>query len=114
MRIELEAAEIKALAAEVAIHVNQTLLRRMDELEATLLKLLGEGVKQGGSKGQVIALEDRYLSTADVTAMLGISRSTLHRMVERGEFPEKIQVTPGRVGWKLSTVNAWIDKRQAA
>ena len=36
MRIELEAAEIKALAAEVAVHVNQTMMKRVDELEATL------------------------------------------------------------------------------
>ena len=114
MRIELEAAEIKALAAEVAVHVNQAMMKRVDELEATLLKLLGEGSKQGHSKGQVIDLEDRYLSIAEVSAMLGVSRSTLYRMVERGEFPEKIQVTLGRVGWKLSIVNAWIDKRQAA
>ena len=114
MRITLEAAEIKALAAEVAVHVNQTLLKRMDELEATLRKLMGEDGKSGRTRGQVIALDNAFLSTADVMTLLSVSRSTLHRMAQSGKFPASIKISDGRVGWRQADVSAWIAKRQAA
>ncbi len=114
MRIALEAAEIKALAAELAIQVNQTLIKRVDDLEVKLLKLLGDGGTQGHTRGQVIALDNTFLSTADVTALLNVSRSTLHRMVKNGKFPASIKISDSRVGWRQADVLAWVAKRQAA
>ena len=108
MRCEFEAAEIKSLAAAVAAEVNQTLIARVDALEAALLKALS----RPGS--QVINLEEAVIDCDEVTALLGIHRSTLWRMERAGTFPARIQLTPGRVGWRRAEVLAWIKEHQAA
>lgn len=42
---------------------------------------------------------------------LTISRSTLLRLVRRGDFPEPIRLSPGRVGFLAADVQAWLEKR---
>jgi len=43
---------------------------------------------------------------------LGISSTTLWRMIQRGEFPAPIQISPRRVGWLEEDVDQWIEKRK--
>jgi hypothetical protein len=38
----------------------------------------------------------------------------LDRMVAREEFPPPVTLSPGRVGWRLSTIKEWIASRPAA
>lgn len=108
MRIELETAEIKALAAAVAVEVNQALVARVDALEAALLKALGR------PGGQVVNLDNAVIDSAEVTALLGIHRSTLWRMERDGSFPTRVQLTPGRIGWRRAEVLAWIAEHKVA
>ena len=54
---------------------------------------------------------DLVLAGPDVRALVGVSKSTLHRMVCRGEFPRPIKLSPKRVGWRRSTVEAWLKSR---
>ena len=35
------------------------------------------------------------------------SRSTLWRQWRKGEFPKPIPISPGRVGWLKSEIDAW-------
>jgi predicted DNA-binding transcriptional regulator AlpA len=44
-------------------------------------------------------------------AMIGVSVSTLDRIVYRREFDEPRQLSTRRVGWALSYVQAWIASR---
>ena len=41
------------------------------------------------------------------------SRSTLWRMWRKGDFPKPISISPGRVGWLKSEVDAWKALRAA-
>jgi predicted DNA-binding transcriptional regulator AlpA len=54
---------------------------------------------------------DTILKKKQVAAMISVSLSTLSRMIERGEFDQPHQLSPRRVGWPLSTVQAWIASR---
>jgi predicted DNA-binding transcriptional regulator AlpA len=38
-------------------------------------------------------------------------RQTILRLEERGEFPERVQVGPGRVAWWQDEVDAWLASR---
>ena len=40
-----------------------------------------------------------------------LARTTLWRMVRRGEFPAPIRISPGRVGFPVDLVEAWIQER---
>lgn len=53
-----------------------------------------------------------YMKEAEVCAVACLSRSTIRRMISRGEFPEPMQLSPGRVGWRREEVLEWLESRQ--
>lgn len=44
----------------------------------------------------------------------GLSRSTILRAVDSGEFPRPVKLTPNCVAWPVAEVEAWAAKRIAA
>ena len=53
----------------------------------------------------------RVLKLKDVVQLTGLSRVTIWRLEQRGEFPGKIALSPNRVGWLESEVQDWIGSR---
>jgi prophage regulatory protein len=51
------------------------------------------------------------LSPRVVEARLGIDQTTIWRMRRRHEFPEPIQLSPGRVGYRRADIEAWLTAR---
>jgi prophage regulatory protein len=51
---------------------------------------------------------DRILRIKTVLQLTGLSRSTLYRKVQRGEFPKQIKLSERCAGWRQSAVNAWM------
>jgi prophage regulatory protein len=58
--------------------------------------------------------DDRLLKVDDVIARLGVSRSTIWRLTQSGNFPRPVAISPGRKGWLKSQVDAWIANRLRA
>jgi predicted DNA-binding transcriptional regulator AlpA len=56
--------------------------------------------------------DDRVLTTREVLDRIPLDRSTLWRMCHEGRFPKPIQLTRSRIGWRWSTVAAWLDERE--
>jgi prophage regulatory protein len=54
---------------------------------------------------------DRLLKVDEVMARLGVSRSTIWRLTQSGDFPRPVSISPGRKGWLQSQVDAWIASR---
>ena len=50
---------------------------------------------------------DRLLTWRTVRDLTGISRMTAWRLQRTGGFPQPVRISPGRVGWRLSEVEAW-------
>ena len=48
-----------------------------------------------------------------VTQLTGLSRSTIYRMVDRGEFPRPVPLTSRTVAWSSSEIDRWIPERLA-
>jgi predicted DNA-binding transcriptional regulator AlpA len=56
----------------------------------------------------------RYISAAELRARLGgISEATLWRMRRRGEIPDSIRLSPGRIGWPEPAILEWLHARAA-
>ena len=58
---------------------------------------------------------ERILRRDDVLARVGVSRTTLWRMIKRGDSPPSLQnYLPGSsvLSWKESAVSAWIESRE--
>ena len=58
--------------------------------------------------------DDRFLKIDDVMVRLGVSRSTIWRLTQSGDFPRPVAISPGRKGWLKSQVDAWIANRLRA
>ena len=53
----------------------------------------------------------KILKQKEVVQLTGLSRVTIWRLEQRGEFPEKIVLSPNRVGWLENEVSDWIGSR---
>ena len=51
-----------------------------------------------------------FLSIKEVSELLGISVSTINRLIKRGEFPPKIKISPRRIVFMKNDINEWIKK----
>ena len=47
-------------------------------------------------------------------ALANVSTTTIWRMRQRGEFPEPIRLSPGRVGYRRVEVEKWLADRTRA
>ena len=53
----------------------------------------------------------QLLSRNQVLDRTSLSRTTLFRLERSGHFPKAIQLTPNRVAYDATDVDAWIQKR---
>lgn len=56
-------------------------------------------------------MNDKILRRAAVEEMTGLSRSTLYRMMDRGEFPRPARIGLRAVGWRQSVIDIWLSSR---
>lgn len=59
-------------------------------------------------------LTSRILPWPVLRELVPYTRQHLARLEKRGEFPKRLQVGPGRVGWLEHEIAAWIGARAAA
>lgn len=50
-------------------------------------------------RGEVISINDRFLRPADVAEKCGLHRSSLYRLMDKGQFPKTHKISSGRVVW---------------
>jgi hypothetical protein len=47
-------------------------------------------------------IDDRIVSEKEAARIRGVSEYTLRRQAERGEGPERIRLSPRRIGYRIS------------
>mgnify|MGYP001303323837 CR=1 FL=1 len=52
-----------------------------------------------------------FLTIKEVSNILGISVSTINRLVKKGDFPSKIKLSPGRKVFIKYEIQEWINKK---
>ena len=58
--------------------------------------------------------KQRLIRSGELAEQLGVSRTTLWRMVRDRGFPRPRQITSGIKGWLPSEVDEWLQQRTAA
>lgn len=56
----------------------------------------------------------RMLRLAQVATMTGLSKATVYQLQRQGDFPQRVQLTAGRVAWVEAEVQAWLAARIAS
>jgi prophage regulatory protein len=59
-------------------------------------------------------VESNLLSLKEVVAVTSLSRSSIYALVSHGAFPRPVSLTPRRVAWRSTDVNAWMQTRMSA
>ena len=57
---------------------------------------------------------DRVMSPRQVVCAIGISRTSLYRLMAVGDFVKPIRLSKRRIGFKVADVNAWVDGRNSS
>ena len=43
-----------------------------------------------------------------------MSRSTIYKMMQNGDFPRPVKIGPAAVRWRSSDIRAWVESRPVA
>ncbi len=54
---------------------------------------------------------DRIVRDPEAKKITGTSRTTRWRLEQAGKFPQRVQVSPGAIGWLYSELQEWIQER---
>ena len=67
-----------------------------------------------GVHKEVMTMHDRLLRRRQVEEITGLSRSSIYRLMQDGEFPRPVKVGPAAVRWRASNITAWLESRPVA
>ena len=48
-----------------------------------------------------------------VLGYVGLSRSTIYRLMKLGQFPAPLRLGPNSIGWDAADLDAWLDAKRA-
>ena len=54
-----------------------------------------------------------FLTLKEVSNLLGISVSTINRLIKKGDFPSKIKLSPGRKVFMKFEIDKWIEIKKS-
>ena len=52
-----------------------------------------------------------FLTIKEVSKLIGLSVSTINRLVKKGDFPSKVKISPRRMVFMKKEIEEWIDSR---
>ena len=53
----------------------------------------------------------RFLRMRDVIEMVGVSRATIYRWMDAGDFPRSIALGGNSIAWSEKSVQEWMESR---
>jgi prophage regulatory protein len=54
---------------------------------------------------------DKIIKIREVTAMTGLSRSSIYLQIKKGTFPVQVKLSTRSSGWLWSEINRWLVSR---
>ena len=54
-----------------------------------------------------------FLTIKEVSKLIGLSVSTINRLIKKGDFPSKVKISPGRMVFMKYQIQEWIDNRRS-
>lgn len=57
---------------------------------------------------------DRFIRPSEIRDLTGLSPTTCWRREKAGDFPARRRLSPGCVGWRLSEIILWMERRGAS
>lgn len=109
MRVSYDPQDVQDIARLVAQELMPLLLAEMRE--AALRQPPPVARPEPPTGGQRNSASD-VLSTKELQRITGLSETTLWRLAQAGQLPSKRRLSPNRVGYLRSEVDAWLESRR--
>ena len=55
-----------------------------------------------------------FLTNKEISKLIGISVSTINRLIKKGDFPPKIKISPRRIVFMKHQIEEWITRKSIA
>lgn len=112
MRISYEPQDIQDMARLVAQELMPLLLAEFREaIKHQPPPLLRPEPPRADTRPTAVGA---VVNKKGLKALTGLSPSTVARMEEKGLFPRRVTLSPGRVGWMRDAIEAWRETRAVA
>ncbi len=59
-------------------------------------------------------MPDKILRLPQVIDTTGLSKASIYRLERSGDFPKRVSISPGAVGWGQFAIQEWIKTRPEA
>ena len=56
-------------------------------------------------------MKENLIRLREVMKITGFGRSHIYKLINIGEFPKQIQISPGSVAWLESELETWMKER---
>ena len=76
--------------------------------------LEGQVIPWNRAKYEVMRMYDRLLRRREVEEITSMSRSSIYRLMQDGEFPRPVKVGSAAVRWRASDITVWLESRPVA
>jgi excisionase family DNA binding protein len=53
-----------------------------------------------------------FLTIKEVSKLIGLSVSTINRLVKKGDFPLKVKISPKRIVFMKKEIDVWIENQR--
>ena len=60
---------------------------------------------------EVTTMHDKLLRRRQVEEITGMSRSSIYRLMQDGQFPRPVKVGCAAVRWRESNITSWLESR---
>ena len=54
-----------------------------------------------------------FLTIKEVSNLIGLSVSTINRLIKKGDFPLKVKISPRRMVFMKREIEVWIDNKRS-
>lgn len=109
--LRCHATDVKKLQRQGKIDYIEVTESKISFFGYQLLHYLLGSIKGENSSPIEQAAPDKILRTKEVQELTGLSRTTIWRLERKGEFPARVSLCAGSIGWRSSEVEKWVKNR---
>ncbi len=110
--LRISVAELRKILKQGNLNYIELTAKNIEFFGYQLLEFLLSTITQHKTKPIIPqSTPERIIRAKEVQGMAGLSRTTLWRLENKGEFPRRVSLGGNSIGWKLSEIKEWIDEK---
>lgn len=110
--LRVSSAELRKLMKQGKLNFIELTGDKRDFFGYQLLEYLLASTTNNRPVSSMPKTPDRIIRAKELQDLTGLSRTTLWRMENKGDFPRRVSLGGNLVGWRYSEIREWIEQCQ--